>query len=70
MSSTVASAHDNSATIWFPPVGNQGAEGSCVLWATAYQTKTFQEAFEHNRYLSGALWEGVRRDIRVLLIRT
>ncbi len=58
MSSTVPTSHDNSATVWFPPVGNQGAEGSCVSWATAYYTKTFQEAFEHNRDLSGALWEG------------
>ncbi len=40
-------AVDNSATEWFPPIGNQGAEGSCTCWATTYYTKTFQEAHEH-----------------------
>ena len=54
--STPAS-YDNSATIWFPPIGNQGAEGSCVPWALVYYTKTFQEATEHNWDLSGGLWQ-------------
>ena len=29
-----------------PPVGNQGAQGSCVGWATSYYYKTFQERQE------------------------
>ena len=40
-------AVDNSLTESFPPIGNQGAEGSCTCWATTYYTKTFQEAEEH-----------------------
>ena len=51
-------SHDNSSTVWFPPIGNQGSEGSCVSWACGYYTKTFQEAREHNWDLSGCLWEG------------
>jgi len=51
-------SHDNSATIWFPPIGNQDGEGSCVCWACGYYTKTFQEAREHNWDLSGCSWEG------------
>jgi len=53
------SSHDNSATNWFPPIGSQGAEGSCVSWACVYYTKTFQEAKEHNWDLSGCIWEEV-----------
>ena len=48
--------HDNSETSWFPPIGSQGSEGSCVSWATGYYTKTFQEAREHGWDLSGASW--------------
>lgn len=51
--------HDNSATIWFPPIGDQDGEGSCVAWATTYYTKTFQEAYERNWDLSAAEREGV-----------
>jgi len=49
---------DNSATNWFPPIGDQDGEGSCVCFAVGYYTKTFQEAKDHNWDLSGALWEG------------
>lgn len=31
-----------------PPAGNQGSQGSCVGWATAYAYKTFQEGLEEN----------------------
>ncbi|MBN2280361.1 MAG: T9SS type A sorting domain-containing protein [Candidatus Marinimicrobia bacterium] len=51
------SSFDNSTFNWFPPVGNQGPEGSCVSWATGYYTKTFQEAYEHNWNLSGCSWQ-------------
>ena len=52
------SSHDNSATKWFPPIGNQDGEGSCVSWAYGYYTKTFQEAKEHDWDLSACVWEG------------
>lgn len=32
----------------FPPVGNQGVQGSCVGWAVAYALKTYQEQAERN----------------------
>ena len=31
-----------------PPVGNQGRQGSCVAWATAYALKSYQEKIEKN----------------------
>jgi hypothetical protein len=49
-------AVDLSATPWFPPIGNQGSQGSCVTWSVAYYTKTFQEAKEHGWDLSAASW--------------
>jgi hypothetical protein len=30
-----------------PPVGNQGAQGSCVAWATSYYYKSWSEKQEH-----------------------
>lgn len=57
----IPSSHDNSATIWFPPIGDQGSEGSCISWACVYYTKTFQEAIEHNWDLSSCMWEGSHR---------
>jgi len=47
---------DNSELKYFPPIGNQGIEGSCVAWATGYYVKTFQEARERNWDLSGYNW--------------
>jgi hypothetical protein len=55
---SVPSAVDNSATPWFPPIGNQGSQGSCTAWAVGYYVKTFQEAKEHSWNLSGTNWEG------------
>lgn len=55
---TIPDSHDNSALPWFPPIGNQDGEGSCVAWATGYYTKTFQEAFEHGWDLSACTWDG------------
>ncbi len=49
---------DNSALPWFPPIGNQGSQGSCTTWAVGYYLKTFQEAKEHAWNLSGAAWIG------------
>ncbi len=51
-------SYDNSATQYFPPIGNQDGVGSCVAWAVGYYTKTYQEAKEHNWNLTGAAWEG------------
>jgi C1A family cysteine protease len=51
-------AVDQSATPWFPPIGNQGSQGSCVAWSVGYYVKTFQEAKEHGWDLSGASWVG------------
>ncbi|PJZ70662.1 cysteine protease [Leptospira perolatii] len=31
---------------FMPPVGNQGQQGSCVAWSTAYATKSYQEYIE------------------------
>ena len=51
-------AVDNSATPWFPPIGNQGQQGSCATWAVGYYVKTYQEAKEHSWDLSGATYVG------------
>ncbi|WP_061247460.1 C1 family peptidase [Leptospira noguchii] len=40
----LASKVDLSSSM--PPVGNQGEQGSCVAWSTAYATKSFQEYIE------------------------
>ena len=31
---------------YFPKPGNQGQQGSCTAWATAYATRTYHEAKE------------------------
>jgi len=49
-------ALDWTATQYFPPIGNQGGEGSCTAWSIAYYTKTFQEALEHGWDLSTVSW--------------
>ena len=54
----IPSVVDHTAKPWFPPIGNQGSESSCVAWAVGYYMKTFQEAKEHNWNLSMAVWEG------------
>ena len=38
-------AADNSPGL--PPVGDQGAQGSCVSWAVGYYLKSYQEGKEH-----------------------
>lgn len=49
---------DHTAKPWFPPIGNQGGEGSCTTWAVGYYAKTFQEAKEHGWNLTAAEWYG------------
>lgn len=43
------SSADNSSTIWFPPIRNQGSLGSCVAFSLAYYNFTYQVAKELNR---------------------
>jgi len=38
---------DLSKDPYFPPVGNQGAQGSCAAWATSYYTNTYYQAKIH-----------------------
>lgn len=38
----------------FPPPGNQGSQGSCVGWATAYALKSYQEKVEEQWSFSKA----------------
>ena len=49
---------DNTLLPWFPPLANQGSQGSCVAFSVGYYAKTFQEAKERGWNLSGAKWEG------------
>ncbi|HDS09139.1 MAG TPA: T9SS type A sorting domain-containing protein [Firmicutes bacterium] len=48
--------YDNSTSKYFPPIGNQAAEGSCTCWTYGYYMKTYQEAREQDWDLSGASW--------------
>ncbi len=48
---------DYSESQYFPPIGNQGSEGSCVAFSTAYYIHTFMEAKEHGWDLSGVSWD-------------
>ena len=49
-------AIDHSLTQYFPPVGNQGSEGSCSAFSVGYYIHTFTEAKEHDWDLSGTTW--------------
>ncbi|MBS3816641.1 MAG: hypothetical protein KGY76_03665, partial [Candidatus Thermoplasmatota archaeon] len=37
-------SRDLTTKKYFPPVGNQGSQGSCAAWATGYYTNTFAQA--------------------------
>jgi fibronectin type 3 domain-containing protein len=52
----IPSVIDWSATEHFPPIGNQGSEGSCVSYSVAYYVKTFQEAYENGSDVASASW--------------
>ena len=39
---------DHSQSKYFPPVGNQGEEGSCAAWAMTYYTTGYLEARDRN----------------------
>ena len=49
---------DLSKSAWFPPIGDQGNQGSCSFFADVYYAKTYQEAKEHQWNLSQATWVG------------
>lgn len=53
-----SSSVDESTKPWFPPIGDQGSQASCVTWSVGYYTKTFQEVHEHNWNVSSASWLG------------
>ncbi len=51
-------AVDLSLSEYFPPIGDQGSQGSCASFAIGYYCKTYQEAKEHDWNLSEARWTG------------
>lgn len=55
---TLPAAVDHTTDPWFPPIGDQGQQGSCASFAVGYYCKTYQEAKEHSWDLSGARWTG------------
>lgn len=55
---TLPESVDNAATQYFPPIGNQADEGSCVAFSMGYYIHTYQEAREHGWDLSGSAWTG------------
>jgi hypothetical protein len=50
-------AVDLSESIYFPPIGSQGTEGSCSAFHVAYYIHTYMEAREHGRDLSSTVWD-------------
>jgi CARDB len=55
---TLPSSWDNSESIYFPPTGNQGSEGSCAAYSFGYYIQTYTEAREHGWDLSSTGWTG------------
>jgi C1A family cysteine protease len=50
---TRPSAVDNSTLAWFPPIGNQGDQNSCVAWAVGYYYDTYLQAKDEGLTVSG-----------------
>jgi C1A family cysteine protease len=42
--STLPTSVDNSTSIYFPPIGDQGWQGSCTAWAAGYYYNTYLQA--------------------------
>ena len=59
---TPLAAVDLTASSWFPPIGDQGQQGSCASFAVGYYCKTFEEAKEHSWNLTNAKWIGENND--------
>ncbi len=51
-SASLPAAVDNSTLQYFPPIGNQGGQGSCTCWAGCYYYNTFTQAADENRDVS------------------
>ncbi len=49
----LATAVDNSTSQYFPPVGDQGAQGSCSAWGTCYYWSTYTQAKDEGLNASG-----------------
>jgi hypothetical protein len=58
---------DLSSTSWFPPIGDQGQQGSCASFSIGYYFKSYQEAKEHKWNLTDAKWTGGNDDGNVSL---
>jgi C1A family cysteine protease len=54
-----ASNIDNSKSQYFPPIGNQGNQSSCVAWSIGYYMATYLAAKEHGWNLAGATMNGM-----------
>ncbi|MEI8013073.1 MAG: C1 family peptidase, partial [Candidatus Omnitrophota bacterium] len=48
VTATLPSAVDNSQTIWFPPIGDQGNLGSCASFAITYYQLSYTQARDKN----------------------
>ncbi len=48
---------DNSAEIYFPPIGHQGGQGSCNSYVVVYYIHTFYNAKLNNYDLSSCVWD-------------
>lgn len=44
VTATRPAAVDNSTSAWFPPIGNQGEQNSCVGWSVGYYYDTYTQA--------------------------
>ncbi len=47
------SSVDNSTSNYFPPIGDQGGQGSCTAWATGYYWMTYTQAKDENLNAGG-----------------
>lgn len=55
-----ASSIDNSKSQYFPPIGNQGNQSSCVAWSIGYYMATYLAAKQHGWNLTGATMNGMQ----------
>ena len=55
---TLPESIDHSLSQYFPPIGDQGIEGSCTAFSFGYYIQTYTEAKEHGWDLSSASWSG------------
>ncbi|MCX7046542.1 MAG: hypothetical protein NTX50_13785 [Candidatus Sumerlaeota bacterium] len=46
-------AVDNSISQYFPPIGDQGAQGSCTAWAACYYYNTYTQAMDEGSNPAG-----------------